>query len=270
MDEKWFTLKDRKVLPRPLASALTYYQYNNDVYMRGDRFFEAYGKMARILEELLSDYEDEVTTLIDDGLESFINRGGLSLPQERRLPEAFEELIGEMEAKLHLDLSSVLDKAVERSAEEHAEKVKAENREKRRTKKVQKLMEEIGIKPGNDESPVERIRSVLTLEKAKKEHGFRLSSDEINVVLLFCDILSTSVFSDVITSSQMTRLVENDLLSEGEISDMLSEKYSIDKDYEWYSEDFLGCGLDERTDIRIDDVLEAAGGKISKIIGASL
>ena len=265
-----FTLKGRKVLPLPLASALTYYQYNNDVYMRGDSFFEAYGKMARILEELLSDYEDGVTTLIDDGLEPFVNRGGLSLPRERRLPEAFEEMIGEMEAKLHLDLSSVLDKAVERSAEEHAEKVKAENREKRRTKKVQKLTEEIGIKPGNDESPVERIRSVLTLEKAKKEHGFRLSSDEINVVLLFCDILSTSVFSDVITFSQMTRLVENDLLTEGEISDMLSEKYSIDKDYEWYSEDFLGCGLDERTDIRIDDVLEAAGGKISKIIGASL
>ena len=51
-----FTLKGRKVLPLPLASALTYYQYNNDVYMRGDSFFEAYGKMARILEELLSDY----------------------------------------------------------------------------------------------------------------------------------------------------------------------------------------------------------------------
>lgn len=269
MDEKWFTVKGRKVLPRPLAAVLTYYQYNNDVYMRGDRFFETYGKMARTLEELLSDYEDGETTLTDD-LESFVNRGGLSLPQKRRLPEAFEEMIGEMEAKLHLDLSSVLDKAVERSAEEHAEKLKAENREKRRTKKVQKLMEEIGIKPGNDESPVERIRSVLTLEKAKKEHGFRLSSDEINVVLLFCDILSTSVFSDVITSSQMTRLVENDLLSEGEISDMLSEKYSIDKDYEWYSEDFLGCGLDEKTDIRIYDVLEAVGEKISKIIGASL
>ena len=61
-----FTLKGRKVLPLPLASALTYYQYNNDVYMRGDSFFEAYGKMARILEELLSDYEDGVTTLIDD------------------------------------------------------------------------------------------------------------------------------------------------------------------------------------------------------------
>ena len=51
-----FTLKGRKVLPLPLASALTYYQYNNDVYMRGDSFFEAYGKMARILEKLLSDY----------------------------------------------------------------------------------------------------------------------------------------------------------------------------------------------------------------------
>ena len=44
----------------------------------------------------------------------------------------------------------------------------------------------------------------------------------------------------------------------------------IEKDYEWYSEDFIGCGLEEPTDIKIEDVLGLCEERISKIIGVRI
>ena len=68
----------------------------------------------------------------------------------------------------------------------------------------------------------------------------------------------------------MLRLVENEILTEFEITKLLKDKYNIEKDYEWYSEDFIGCGLDESTDIRIEDVLHICIGRIEKIIGTKI
>lgn len=51
---------------------------------------------------------------------------------------------------------------------------------------------------------------------------------------------------------------------------LLEDKYNIEKDYEWYSEDFFGSGLDEPTDIRIEDVLKLCTGRIEKAIGTKI
>ena len=51
----------------------------------------------------------------------------------------------------------------------------------------------------------------------------------------------------------MRHLVVNEILDEFEISDLLRDKYNIQKDYEWYSEDFTGSELDTPTDIRVKD-----------------
>lgn len=39
------------------------------------------------------------------------------------------------------------------------------------------------------------------------------------------------------------------------------------KDYEWYSEDFLGCGLEEEIDIRIEDILQLCQVWAKEILG---
>lgn len=269
MDEKWITIKCRKVLPLELFFALKSYVFSEDLYVSSIEFGNAYSSMSSIIAYFASVYRKGETE-IPEHFESYINRCGLSMPKERRLPEALEEMFAEMEKELHFDFSAVLDRAVEESMWKYEEEERIEALKKLRMTKVLKMIEEDGIRLEKDRPPIERVYSFLTLEKVKKKNGFCLSSDEVNAVLLFCDILSASVFSDVITSSLMTRLVENDLLTEDEISDMLCEKYSIDKDYECYSEDFLGCGLDEKTVIRIDDVLDAVEERISKIIGVSL
>ena len=78
------------------------------------------------------------------------------------------------------------------------------------------------------------------------------------------------LFSEEISYGLMLRLVENEILTEFEITKLLKDKYNIEKDYEWYSEDFIGCGLDESTDIRIEDVLHICIGRIEKIIGTKI
>lgn len=80
-------------------------------------------------------------------------------------------------------------------------------------------------------------------------------------------MLASSLFCDVITYGQMQRLFENGLVWESEISKLLEDRYGIKKDYEWYSEDFLGCGLEEETDIRIEDILPLCQVRAKEILG---
>ena len=68
----------------------------------------------------------------------------------------------------------------------------------------------------------------------------------------------------------MLRLVENAIATESEISDLLKDRYHIEKDYEWYSEDFLDCKLDTPTEIRTEDVLSLYAERVEKIIGTKI
>ena len=97
-----------------------------------------------------------------------------------------------------------------------------------------------------------------------------MDKNEINITRIWCDLLVSSAFLEVISYGLMLRLVENEILTESEITKLLEDKYNIEKDYEWYSEDFIGCGLDEPTDIRIEDVLYICIGRIEKIIGTKI
>ena len=84
------------------------------------------------------------------------------------------------------------------------------------------------------------------------------------------DLLISSVFSETISYGLMLRLVENGIVTESEISELLEDKYNIKKDYEWYSEDFMGCELDESTDIRIEDVWELCAERVEKVVGVKI
>lgn len=87
---------------------------------------------------------------------------------------------------------------------------------------------------------------------------------------VWCEVLVIYIFSEVISYGPMRHLVVNEILDEFEISDLLRDKYNIQKDYEWYSEDFTGSELDTPTDIRVKDVFSLCTGRIEKIIGTTL
>ena len=87
---------------------------------------------------------------------------------------------------------------------------------------------------------------------------------------VWCEVLVTYIFSEEITSGLMSHLVANEILDEFEISDLLENKYDIKKDYEWYSEDFLGSELGVSIDIRVEDVVRLCTKRVEKIIGTTL
>lgn len=116
------------------------------------------------------------------------------------------------------------------------------------------------------ENPEDQIKKLLSLQKAKSD----LSEEEIRVTKVWCDVLITSIFSKAISYGLMLGLIENELLDESEISDLLENKYDIKKDYEWYSEDFLGSELGVPTDIRVEDVFRLCTKCVEKIIGTTL
>lgn len=114
------------------------------------------------------------------------------------------------------------------------------------------------------ENTEDQIKKLLSLQKAKSD----LSEEEIKVTKVWCDVLITSIFSKAISYGLMLGLVENELLDESEISDLLENKYDIKKDYEWYSEDFLGSKLGASTYIRVEDVFRLCTKRVEKIVGA--
>ena len=116
MNYRWITIKGRKMLPLSLFYVLGLHQYGSAVCTRGLRFFNEYASMTRIIKEFIGQYNDG-KTVISDKWESYINMCGLSLPKERKLPEAIVEMFDEMEKKLRFDFSPFLDEAVEYSIE---------------------------------------------------------------------------------------------------------------------------------------------------------
>ena len=116
--------------------------------------------------------------------------------------------------------------------------------------------------------------AVLHLEKAKGTDSRMSAHIERTVHPKNADRTRTHLNRELVQFPEgvrnMLRLVENGIVTESEISELLEDKYNIKKDYEWYSEDFMGCELDESTDIRIEDVWELCAERVEKVVGAKI
>lgn len=160
-----------------------------------------------------------------------------------------------MESKLNIDLTEMLDWCAVRSNETYM-----------RIQEAQKKEDE-----SREDKPESRIRKLLLLQKSKAASNlYELDEKEISIARTWCEVLVSSVFSEAISYGLMLRLVENAIATESEISDLLKDRYHIEKDYEWYSEDFWGCKLDTPTEIRTEDVLSLYAERVEKIIGTKI
>ena len=270
MDRQWICIRKRKLLATEFIHILDSYRCSSALRLRGNQFYELYNDMICVLQELTSDYM-EGKNCIGDQLSDFFKRCHMELPSERKLPEALEELFGQLESKLKIDLTEILDRCVLCTNEAYAHMQKAQQQEEQRILLIKSLMEENKLNENNNEKLENQIRNLLLLQQAKlKSDQYKMDKNETNITRVWCDLLISSVFSEEISYGLMLRLVENEILTESEITKLLEDKYNIEKDYEWYSEDFIGCGLDEPTDIKIEDVLDICTGRIEKIIGAKI
>ena len=141
--------------------------------------------------------------------------------------------------------------------------------EKRENERIA-LIQSLPVRSGDigSRDVAKKVCYLINLQRAKiKCPEYDMNNQEIQVTNMWCEILILSLSMDTITNGLMKRAVENDILSETDINTLLKKKCHLDKDYEWYSEELLGCTLDEPTDIKIKDFLPLCEIKFREILG---
>lgn len=256
----WISINGRTFLAEEFIGILDNYRSRRIIIDRGAIEIQKYCRMIFVLQELTSDYMQGIDFVADE-LSNFITRNMLKMPNNRMLPNALEELFNQMQENIHIDLSELLDECVEKSKITYERIQEKEKKEKERIDFIQSLQIE-------DTDITNKVRYLMNLQNAKiKILEYEVTKNETLVTNIWCEILILSLSSDVITYNIMKRVVDNQFIAEEDITDLLKEKYNIEKDYEWYLEDFLGQDFDEFTDIKINDFLDLCEDKFLKILG---
>lgn len=218
MNRQWICIRGKRLLATEFIHILDSYRCSSALRMRGEQLCKQYNAMICVLQELTSDYM-EGKDYIGDQLSDFFERCHMELPSERKLPEALEELFEQLESKLKIDLTEVLNRCVLCTNETYAHMQKAQQQEEQRILLIKSLMEENQLNENNDEKPENQIRNLLLLQQAKiKSNQYKIDKNEINITRVWCELLVSSVFSEEISYGLMLRLVENEILTESEIT----------------------------------------------------
>ena len=229
-----------------------------------------YYTMRRLIQILADDYSKGLDE-IGSREESIFRTYDFPLPGERSLPAAFCELFSTMERKLGVDFSSRLEKWELWSHEMVREDEEMLVKENERLQTVKKLLQENGIDVKRGQSTLERIRNLITLEKAKRASlVYQEEEREERVTHLWCTLLLSSLLSDYLTYGEAESVVENGILTEEEVTDLLKNRYGMEKDWEWYSEDYLGSCHEKKTAIRFSDVFEKGQKRVDEVLGAGI
>lgn len=253
----WISINERTCLAEEFIRILDNYRSRRIIIDRGEIEIQKYCRMIFVLQELTSDYMQGID-FVSDELSNFITRNMLKMPQNRILPNALEELFNQMQENMHIDLSELLDECVEKS------KITYECIQEKKEKEIIDFIQSLQIE---DTDITNKVRYLMNLQNAKiKSLEYEVTKNETLVTNIWCEILILSLSSDVITYNIMKRVVDNQFIAEEDITDLLKE-YNIEKDYEWYLEDFLGQDFDEFTDIKINDFLDLCEDKFLKILG---
>lgn len=261
----WITINGRRLIWEDFIGILDYYRYKTVIRVKGREVSNRYNYMTYVLQELAYNYH-EGSDYVLDHLEDFIKRHYMKMPAERRLPEALEELFNQMQDSLHINLSEMLDECVINSEKTYRHMQEMERQENERVALIQSLP----VRGGDIDSRdvVKKVCYLINLQRAKiKCPEYEVNKQEVHATSLWCELLILSLSADTITNGMMKRAVEDDILSEADITGLLRQKCHVDKDYEWYSEELLGCILDESTDIKIKDFLSLCETRFRKILG---
>lgn len=266
--EKWITINGRKLLIRTLITELDWsfkmivpHSTNQrDIYTEGCAML--YGV------QLAADAYGQDKTQIGSNLAERIAKLRLSARAESRLPEAIEKLYNEMCQKSgisDIQSSDWLDKCQSRSEEKMKEILQKEEAEKERKEFVKNMKLE-------ENANADQVSYFMKLLSAKKEAAeYELKEIEETAVRLWCDLLIEELTSDYMSCGTMNYAVQSGLISEGKMSDLIAEsqieyepgKY---KDYDWYSQDFLGCWPGTGTKIKIRDFFRMFGADLTEIM----
>lgn len=261
----WIVINGRKLIWEDFVGILDYYRYKRIIRGKGRDVRNQYNYMIYVLQELAYDYH-EGSDYVLDHLEDFITRHYMKMPVERRLPQALEELFNQMQQRLRIDLSEMLDECLKNSIKTYQHMQDTERAESERAALIRSLPIRHGDISSKDLS--RKAAYLMNLQKAKAEcPDYEMRQQEIQATGMWCELLALSLSTDTITYGLMRRAVEGDILSEIEIGGLLDKKCHIGKDYEHYCGEYSEGPLDKPTDIPIKDFLEACEGRFREILG---
>lgn len=267
-DREWITIHGRKILWYVFISAFDgmYFRDKFD-HIRGTEKNQIYSEAA-LLQMATDDY-----TMGNDNIEVFrseLDRIDLAMPEDPRYPQVLVELFDQMEQRHNLNLSDILDDAVKQSERNYNRILQERNAEEQRQKVASEILD--GCTDSTD-TPSGKIKMLLYLQEHRPKTNDSDSTQQIDkehkAMSLWISILVQSFNSNFITHGQMLSLVQDDILEEFDISDLLQGKYDDERDYEWYSEDFLGSDLSDETILQVKDILALAEPKFKEILGIS-
>lgn len=231
---------------------------------------ESYFSMRRVIQIFADNYNKGLDSIGTEKEEIFTHFD-FPIPAEKRLPEAFDEMFSTLERTLGVDLTPLIKRCEVYSTRMLEREKEKEQKEENRREFIHQLLIKNDIKEENEMDTLKRIGNLVLIHKAKcASPSYDAKEEEERVTILWGEILLLSLFSDVITYSILERLVENELVEEKEITDLLEKRYGIDRDYEWYMEDAVTLNSDDKTDIKIEDIMTLIEKRVDAVIGASV
>lgn len=203
--------------------------------------------------QLAADAYRDGNTEIDERLASEITDELLTVPDDQRLPEAIEILYNEMCEKIDLDnelSSDWLDRCQKCSEVKMSEIMERERKEQERKRQVNNM--EL-----KDNENADHVMKLMKLLAAKNEAAeYELNEQEIAATRLWYDLLIKELTSEYMSCGTMFYAVQSGIIGGGEMSDLIAEsKIEYEpghyKDYDWYSQDFMGDWPGMETKIKI-------------------
>lgn len=267
--EKWLIISDRKLLARTLISELDW-SFKSIIptsVKKGDAYLDACHMLYGV--QMAADAYRNGSTEIDDRLAERIREEMLSVPPDCKLPEAVGILYHEMCKKIGLSdvqSSKWLDNCQKCSEAKMNEILEEEKKEEERLR----LVNSMEAKENENANQVFRLMMLLAAKKDSAE--YKLREKEVIATRLWCDLLIEGLVSEYLTCGTMNYAVQSGIVSEGEMSDLIAEsgiEYEPGKckDYDWYSQDFMGDWPGTETKIKIKDFLNMFEDDLIEIIG---
>lgn len=268
MERRMITIKGCKLYPPQLISSID--GIPMELVCVNYRMEETYYSMRRLIQIVADDYNDGLDFIGPEEEEIFTHYE-FPIPGERRLPEAFDEMFSTLERTLGANLTPLIERCEVYSARLIEKEEEEKRKEEKRRAFIHTLLVENGVRDERETDTLKRIGNLALLNRAKcASPSYEVKEEEENATILLGEILLLSLFGDVLTYSVLERLVNSELVDEDEITDLLEKKYGIDRDYEWYMEESLPNNTDDRTDVKIEDILAIAGERFDALIGASI
>ena len=280
-EHEYITLRGKELSCRVLLSTLGNLAYVRNVMMGG-----ASHKMSMLVRpiQIIIDcyYFRNNTYISEDFDDKFFTTGGMSVPVQRHLPEAICEMIDDLEVKLrrlfYLD-ARVFNEFLDESEKETLKRKEMlsvnARKEKERLALAAEMTSRILKRPFSELNALEKAAALTALHQEKNHSeqykalmGQELFDSEALLCLLFAEILFESTFSPMLSQHLVESLHRTEIVSETTLITLL-HKGGFEHDYEWYSEDFPANPPNEKTCIRIDDLLHECEADWVKYLGVS-